>query len=129
MKTYNNEHGKSIVKKPKVNWLSALSWTAAVSIISTTMFVIGISYYVKSTGFLDGLDNRNKQIVSILQLQIQNQSESIKTLAKENKEIMSYLKLWTPMRCSPRKDERWKIIGYGLPELEERSNLLMSIDE
>ena len=108
---------KPTFKKFKPNYTAAFFWTAIVSALSSTMFIFGLVYYIQSTGFLDGLDKRNKQIVLQLRQQLDEQSNVIEQMIEENKKILKYLELWTPLKCQKQfPDEKWRIPGYGLPE-------------
>jgi len=111
------------MNKNKVNWKSGFVMTVLIAGITSFIFVLLLVSYLEFTGFLDGLDAKSKEVVKSLQQQVELQSNQISEMSESQKKTINYLKLWTPIKFSPDKSERWKITGYGLPEVTKQSNI------
>ena len=113
----------------KTNWGSAMSWTALVAALTCTIFaaiLMGTLYFGgvfdPDTGATDVSQSVNKR-VDVL-------SAEVRALRKHNEKMGKYLEGWTPLKC--RKElgikEKWRIPGYGLPEIVPNSYIQMEGD-
>jgi len=108
--------GTAYEAKPvKTNYLSAIIWTSVVAVIVCTIFMGLLLFLVNESNIESNLENAASHAVYNLEKIVTQQNEELNSLLEENKKIHDYLKLWTPIDC--RRRERWKIPGYGLPEV------------
>jgi hypothetical protein len=101
----------------KTNYISAIVWTSIVAAIVCSVFMGLLMYFVNESNLEENLQKAANHAVISLERVIRQQNEEIKTLQEENKKIYKHIKFWTPLDCSPRLKEEWKIPGYGLPEV------------
>ena len=126
MQIFGSKRDNNLQNGPRVNWLPAFAWTAIVSAISTTFFIVGTTYYIKSTGVLDKASVKNRQAISSLQIKVDNQAKLIRELADKSENVVSYLKLWTPIACEIMTDDEVNVIDYdSLLDNENGENFLL----
>ena len=110
----------------KSNWGKAAVWTAIVSTITCTTFIVVIAIAIQATGYLDKESDADK-ISRQVGMQISVLSEEVKLLQAQSKKIRKYLELWTPMKCRKELNikEEWALPGYGIPKIVPRSYICL----
>jgi len=129
--TYEFEAVNSTTKAVKPNYLFAVAWTAITTFIVCVLFVsvvlLGLDYF----GVYDKIATQNIEAVKVLTLEVRKNAQEFRAVKEQSEEMRKKLDLWTPIECLPQK--RWKIKGYGLPELENHSfpalDIQMSLPE
>jgi len=122
----------------KSNWGKAAIWTAIVSTITCTTFIVIVAIAIKASGYLDKESDADK-ISRQVSAQIAALSEEVRLLRAQNKETRKYLELWTPMKCRKELNvkEVWTLPGYGIPRIvprsyiyiEQKSNAMCGFEE
>jgi hypothetical protein len=117
--------------KVKTNWKQAFSWTAFVALVTCMIFtsLLVASFFYFGVG--KNLRRNESQIIQELEQKIYAQTKNIDDLKLQNEKIHQYLQLWTPIPCDKNLNsgEKWRIKGYGLPEIQSRSYLPMRGEE
>jgi hypothetical protein len=129
--TYEFEAVNSNTKTIKPNYLSAIAWTAITTFIVCVLFVSAVLLGLDYFGVYDKIATQNTEAVKVLTLEVKKNAQEFRAVKEQSEEMRKKLDLWTPIECLPKK--RWKIKGYGLPELENHSfpalDIQMSLPE